>query len=198
MVHVTSMASTEEVIPEYLKKPKEDDNFDGDPNIWDVIIVGAGVAGAALACSLGKDGRRILVLERDLSTPDRIVGELLQPGGFEKLRELGLGHCVEGIDSQRGGLHRAAFLLVIKSLLFRPESLLSPDTNRTGISLILETRSQRLHHVQEWKGDNGRVSRIRIGKVIPQRQVCSNDEAHGGEDEDRLAQGRDSKKAAWT
>lgn len=67
----------------------------------DVIIVGAGVAGAALAHTLGKDGRRVRVIERDLTEPDRIVGELLQPGGYLKLIELGLEDCVEGIDAQR-------------------------------------------------------------------------------------------------
>ncbi|KAI4337091.1 hypothetical protein L6164_015545 [Bauhinia variegata] len=67
----------------------------------DVIIVGAGVAGAALAHTLGKDGRRVYVIERDLSEPDRIVGELLQPGGYLKLIELGLEDCVEDIDAQR-------------------------------------------------------------------------------------------------
>ncbi|KAL4555905.1 hypothetical protein LXL04_038537 [Taraxacum kok-saghyz] len=67
----------------------------------DVIIVGAGVAGAALAYSLGKDGRRILVIERDLGLQDRIVGELLQPGGFMKLIDLGLEDCVEDIDAQK-------------------------------------------------------------------------------------------------
>ncbi|KAJ9170526.1 hypothetical protein P3X46_018627 [Hevea brasiliensis] len=67
----------------------------------DVIIVGAGVAGAALACTLGKDGRRVHVIERDLTEPDRIVGELLQPGGYLKLIELGLEDCLEEIDAQR-------------------------------------------------------------------------------------------------
>ncbi|KAL0325282.1 UNVERIFIED_CONTAM: Squalene monooxygenase SE1 [Sesamum radiatum] len=67
----------------------------------DVIIVGAGVAGAALAHTLGKDGRRIRLIERDLAEPDRIVGELLQPGGYLKLIELGLEDCVEEIDAQR-------------------------------------------------------------------------------------------------
>ncbi|KAB2594820.1 squalene monooxygenase-like [Pyrus ussuriensis x Pyrus communis] len=56
----------------------------------DVVIVGAGVAGSALAYTLGKEGRRVHVIERDLSEPDRIVGELLQPGGYLKLIELGL------------------------------------------------------------------------------------------------------------
>ncbi|XVF36471.1 hypothetical protein REPUB_Repub19eG0061400 [Reevesia pubescens] len=67
----------------------------------DVIIVGAGVAGSALAHTLGKDGRRVHVIERDLTEPDRIVGELLQPGGYLKLIELGLEDCVEKIDAQR-------------------------------------------------------------------------------------------------
>ncbi|XP_026388482.1 squalene monooxygenase-like [Papaver somniferum] len=67
----------------------------------DIIIVGAGVAGAALAYTLGKDGRRVVVIERDLTEPDRIVGELLQPGGYLKLIELDLQDCVEQIDSQR-------------------------------------------------------------------------------------------------
>ncbi|CAL9228410.1 unnamed protein product [Arabidopsis halleri] len=67
----------------------------------DIIIVGAGVAGAALAHTLGKEGRRVHVIERDLTEPDRIVGELLQPGGYLKLIELGLEDCVKEIDAQR-------------------------------------------------------------------------------------------------
>lgn len=67
----------------------------------DIVIVGAGVAGAALAYTLGKEGRRVHVIERDLNEPDRIVGELLQPGGYLKLIELGLQDCVQEIDAQR-------------------------------------------------------------------------------------------------
>ncbi|KAJ4962314.1 hypothetical protein NE237_022253 [Protea cynaroides] len=67
----------------------------------DVIVVGAGVAGAALAHTLGQDGRRVHVIERDLTEPDRIVGELLQPGGYLKLIELGLEDCVKEIDAQQ-------------------------------------------------------------------------------------------------
>ncbi|XP_022855568.1 squalene monooxygenase-like [Olea europaea var. sylvestris] len=67
----------------------------------DIIIVGAGVAGAALAYTLGKEGRQVHVIERDLSEPDRIVGELLQPGGYLKLIELGLEDCLDAIDAQR-------------------------------------------------------------------------------------------------
>ncbi|KAI9282694.1 squalene epoxidase-domain-containing protein [Sporodiniella umbellata] len=65
---------------------------------YDLVIVGAGIVGCAAARAFGSDGRRVLLLERDLSEPDRIVGELLQPGGIQALKVLGLQDCVEGID----------------------------------------------------------------------------------------------------
>ncbi|KAM4579799.1 squalene monooxygenase isoform 1-T1 [Odontesthes bonariensis] len=65
----------------------------------DVVVVGAGVLGSALAAVLARDGRKVTVVERDLKEPDRIVGELLQPGGYRALRELGLEGSVEGLDA---------------------------------------------------------------------------------------------------
>lgn len=60
----------------------------------EIIIVGSGVLGSSLATVLSRDGRKVTVIERDLKEPDRIVGELLQPGGFKALRDLGLaGEC---------------------------------------------------------------------------------------------------------
>ncbi|XP_055965168.1 squalene monooxygenase [Sorex fumeus] len=65
----------------------------------EVIIIGAGVLGSALATVLSRDGRKVTVIERDLKEPDRIVGEFLQPGGCCSLKELGLEGAVEGIDA---------------------------------------------------------------------------------------------------
>eukprot|EP00877_Chromochloris_zofingiensis_P011908 jgi/Chrzof1/6971/Cz02g06030.t1 len=84
-----------------LPKLSSNENYQLDPQVWDLIVVGAGVAGSALAYKQGKDGRRVLLLERDLSQPDRIVGELLQPGGYLMLKMLGLQDCVAEIDSQK-------------------------------------------------------------------------------------------------
>ncbi|KAJ7691753.1 squalene epoxidase-domain-containing protein [Mycena rosella] len=70
---------------------------------YDVLIVGAGVAGSSLAHALATLPRekplRIALLERSLPEPDRIVGELLQPGGVSALQELGLEACLENIDA---------------------------------------------------------------------------------------------------
>ncbi|KAJ7456538.1 squalene epoxidase-domain-containing protein [Mycena latifolia] len=70
---------------------------------YDVLIVGAGVAGTALAHALATAPRptplRIAVLERSLDEPDRIVGELMQPGGVNALKKLGLETVLDNIDA---------------------------------------------------------------------------------------------------
>jgi squalene monooxygenase len=65
----------------------------------DVIIVGGGIIGCSLSVALSAQGRSVVLFERDWSEPDRIVGELLQPGGVLALTKLGLGECLEGIDA---------------------------------------------------------------------------------------------------
>ena len=67
---------------------------------YDIIIVGAGIVGCAAAKAFGTDGRKVLLLERDLSEPDRIVGELLQPGGINALKSLGLEGNMSTMDKQ--------------------------------------------------------------------------------------------------
>eukprot|EP01114_Cavostelium_apophysatum_P012430 TRINITY_DN2777_c0_g1_i3.p1 TRINITY_DN2777_c0_g1~~TRINITY_DN2777_c0_g1_i3.p1 ORF type:complete len:505 (+),score=90.28 TRINITY_DN2777_c0_g1_i3:123-1637(+) len=65
---------------------------------FDVVIVGGGIAGSSLGYALGKRGYSVLIIERSVKEPDRIVGELLQPGGVLRLQYLGLESCIEGID----------------------------------------------------------------------------------------------------
>ncbi|KZS89102.1 squalene monooxygenase [Sistotremastrum niveocremeum HHB9708] len=92
---------------------------------YDVVIVGAGIAGSAFAVALSqislpasyssksskssepqsKESKetekklRVLLLERNLSEPHRIVGELLQPGGVSALQSLNLSSTLTGIGS---------------------------------------------------------------------------------------------------
>ncbi|MCJ1308013.1 Squalene epoxidase [Agyrium rufum] len=65
----------------------------------DAVVVGAGIFGSAIAITLARQGRSVILLEKSLKEPDRIVGELLQPGGVEALEKLGLRHCLEEIDA---------------------------------------------------------------------------------------------------
>jgi len=77
----------------FSRRPRLEEHCD-----YDVIIVGHGVVGASVATLLGRQGKKVLVLDKCLSEPDRIVGELMQPRGVKSLRDLGLIEAVEGID----------------------------------------------------------------------------------------------------
>jgi menaquinone-9 beta-reductase len=56
----------------------------------EVVIVGAGISGAALATLLSRSGISVLVLEKSLVHQDRIRGEYLAAWGVEEARKLGL------------------------------------------------------------------------------------------------------------
>ena len=77
----------------------------------DIVIVGAGIAGCALAVALGNQGRSVILLERDLREPDRIVGELLQPGGVRALEKLGIRGTPVGLKTPLRDSRKAIALL---------------------------------------------------------------------------------------
>ena len=56
----------------------------------DVVIVGAGIGGGALATVLARAGKRVLVLEKSTEYRDRVRGEWIAPWGVAELKELGL------------------------------------------------------------------------------------------------------------
>src|SRR5262245_9707958 len=57
---------------------------------FEVVIIGGGIAGNALATVLARAGKAVLVLERSTAYRDRVRGELLQPWGVAEARRLGL------------------------------------------------------------------------------------------------------------
>jgi len=56
----------------------------------DLLIVGGGLAGAALAAAMAGAGRRVLLLERQTRFRDRIRGEAMMPWGVREAITLGL------------------------------------------------------------------------------------------------------------
>lgn len=56
----------------------------------DVVIIGGGVAGGALAIALARQNIRALVLEKSLEHQDRVRGEFMPPWGVEEAKKLGL------------------------------------------------------------------------------------------------------------
>lgn len=85
------------------------------PDAAEVVIVGAGVAGASMAIVLARRGVSVLLLEKSAAHVDRVRGESLTPWGVNEARQLGIldvlleagGHFVprlvlygEGVDPE--------------------------------------------------------------------------------------------------
>ena len=62
---------------------------------YDLIVVGGGVAGSALAARLAAAGARTLVVEAEGSFRDRVRGEAIMPWGVAEARLLGLDSVLE-------------------------------------------------------------------------------------------------------
>jgi 2-polyprenyl-6-methoxyphenol hydroxylase and related FAD-dependent oxidoreductases len=56
----------------------------------DVVTIGGGIGGAALATAVARTGRAVLVLEREANFKDRVRGENILPWGVAAARRLGI------------------------------------------------------------------------------------------------------------
>ena len=72
----------------------QEDGVTSMPNACDVVIVGGGIGGGALAYVLAREGIAVTVLERDLAPTDRVRGEYIVPWGVAELKRLGLLDCL--------------------------------------------------------------------------------------------------------
>jgi len=59
-------------------------------DVADVVVVGGGIGGAALACALAREGLGVTVLEASIEYEDRVRGESMQAWGVKEARDLGV------------------------------------------------------------------------------------------------------------
>src|SRR6266446_5100642 len=103
---------------------------------YDIVTVGGGLGGSALAMAMAQHGARVLVLEQEKRFRDRVRGEGILPWGVEEMRRLGIYELLK----DRCG--RECRYLVTGSLDFTAAS--SPLAERTGMARrdLVETTPQ--------------------------------------------------------
>jgi menaquinone-9 beta-reductase len=71
---------------------------------YDLIIVGGGIGGSALAAVMAKAGRSVLLLEQSEAYQDRVRGEWIAPWGVDEVKRVGLYDLLMGAGGHH--LHR--------------------------------------------------------------------------------------------
>lgn len=67
---------------------------------YDIITVGGGLGGSALARAMAAHGARALVLEREKQFKDRVRGEFMAPWGVAEAQALGIDQLLRGSCAQ--------------------------------------------------------------------------------------------------
>src|SRR5271170_8288621 len=80
-------------------------------NSYDIVTVGGGLGGCALAKVMAEAGARVLVVERETQFRDRVRGEYIEQWGVAEARRLGIyemlratGHEIPSIDNYVAGM----------------------------------------------------------------------------------------------
>ncbi|MBV8137557.1 MAG: FAD-dependent monooxygenase, partial [Deltaproteobacteria bacterium] len=75
------------------------------PETAEVVVVGGGIGGGALATALARAGVSALVLEKSIQHVDRVRGEWLSPWGVAETMRLGLYESLLGAGAHHLGEH---------------------------------------------------------------------------------------------
>jgi 2-polyprenyl-6-methoxyphenol hydroxylase-like FAD-dependent oxidoreductase len=70
--------------------------------VYDIITVGGGLGGSAIAKAMAEHGARVLVLEREKQFHDRVRGEGMAPWGRAEAAQLGLNDALKAARAHEG------------------------------------------------------------------------------------------------
>lgn len=78
-----------------------DDWSEAADSSWEVVVVGAGLAGIVAAQQLALRGVRVLLLDRKRFPREKVCGGCLNGRAVQALRELGFGDCLDSLQGHR-------------------------------------------------------------------------------------------------
>ena len=164
---------------------------------YDAVIVGARVAGASLALLLAREGRRVVVVDRDRFPSDTLSTHFMGPVAVESLRRLGVlddvlaagfrrivrhrvyvGECV--FEAPAGGGN--GFSLAPRRSVI--DTILADRAREAGAEVLMGTRAERLVE------DQGVVTGVEVTTSGEERRELRGRVVVG-------ADGKHSKVATW-
>jgi len=166
---------------------------------YDAIVVGARVAGSSLAILLGRQGRRVLLVDRDYFPSDTLSTHLLQPPAVEMLDRLGVLAEVESSGLRRLGRLRTYLGDVVVEGPLRAPGAYALCARRDRLDVALIRQAVRHHGVEllertsahglVW--ENGRATGVELQSAGGARRTVRARVVVG-------ADGRHSRVAEWT
>jgi flavin-dependent dehydrogenase len=115
---------------------------------YDAIVVGARVAGSSLAILLGRQGRRVLLVDRDGFPSDTLSTHLLQPPAVEMLDRLGVLADVESSGLRRLSRLRTYLGDVVVEGPLRAPGAYALCARRDRLDMALIRQAVRCHGVE--------------------------------------------------
>lgn len=111
--------------------------------IHDAIIVGAGIAGASMACALAGQGWDTVLLDRHTFPRHKVCGEYLSPESRRSLIELGLDSVLSGLQPSPIPIARIriAASAGIPLKLELPASAQAQSVSRYALDLALQAEA---------------------------------------------------------
>jgi 2-polyprenyl-6-methoxyphenol hydroxylase-like FAD-dependent oxidoreductase len=140
--------------------------------LFDVVIVGAGLAGAATAAVLGRQGRRVALVDPRPVAPPMFKAEKIEPDQADLLRRLDLMEEVRRRAAPIRVIQVAHRAHVLRSMSMEQYGILYPhlvNAVREQIPASVEQRSARVTAVEP-TGD-ARTVHLDVGEPITARLV---------------------------
>ena len=159
----------------------------------DVLVIGAGPGGCALAYALCQAGWRVVLAERRQDPTDKLCGEFLSPEGLQSLRQMGLGGVLstfppigEVLVSSSTGRYWQAPLPVAGAGCSRRQldALLRARCAAIGVEVVLGMRVMRSERTPEGY----------LSIALPDRQIRSRLTVGAW---GRQGQGTQGERGAW-
>ncbi|MGD9891514.1 MAG: NAD(P)/FAD-dependent oxidoreductase [Dehalococcoidia bacterium] len=149
---------------------------------FDVVIIGGRVAGAGLAILLGRQGRRVLLVDRDRFPSDTLSTHYLHPSGVELLARLGVLADVEAAGFRRITRQRTYVGDVIVEGAVRAPGAYALCPRRSRLDMTLIEHAMKQASVTVWQStraegliwEDGRVAGVHLRKASGRRvSVCA-------------------------